>query len=113
MLAPCLFFSHHSFPSQVVALNRQLSAAGKSTGPLSYTDLLPYDQHHYHGAEAVDVAAQAARITDASRVVNVGSGLGGPARYLSGKYGCQVLACEIQEDLNRTATELTRRCVMT
>jgi hypothetical protein len=23
-------------------------------GPLKYTDLVPYDQHHYHGTKAVD-----------------------------------------------------------
>lgn len=92
-----------------MALNRQLSSEGKSTGPLKYTDLLPYDQHHYYGVQAIDKTVAAANIGGTSRVINIGSGLGGPARYLAGRYGCQVLACEIQEDLSRTATELTHR----
>lgn len=35
----------------------QLTPPGCTTGPLKYTDLLPYDQHHYHGTEAVDDVA--------------------------------------------------------
>lgn len=93
----------------MVALHRRLAHDNKSSGPLEYADLLPYDQHHYHGVEAVDEVVKEANIGQASRVVNIGSGLGGPSRYLAGKVGCQVLACEIQEDLNRTATELTTR----
>jgi cyclopropane fatty-acyl-phospholipid synthase-like methyltransferase len=50
-----------------------------------YTDFLPYDQHHYNGTDAVDEMVAKAGITEKSRVINVGSGLGGPARYLAGK----------------------------
>ena len=35
-----------------------VAAAGKATGPLAYTDLLPFDQHHYGGVAAVDDAAR-------------------------------------------------------
>ena len=45
-----------------------------------------------------------------SRILNVGSGLGGPARYFGGKLGASVLAVELQDDLHRTAAELTARC---
>eukprot|EP00045_Choanoeca_perplexa_P008267 m.76298 g.76298 ORF g.76298 m.76298 type:complete len:585 (-) comp14423_c0_seq1:139-1893(-) len=93
----------------VVSLHKQLQAAGLSKGPLKYTDLLPYDQHHYYGTDAVDDLAAKAEIGASSRVINIGSGLGGPARYLAGKYGCQVLAVDIQEDLSRTAAQLTSR----
>lgn len=94
-----------------MALHKRLTAANLHTGPISYTDLLPYDQHHYRGVAAVEDVISACRITQSSRVVNIGSGLGGPSRLMAGRTGCQVLACEIQEDLNRTATELTERSV--
>ena len=36
----------------------ELAAAGLSKGPLKYTDLIPYDEHHhYHGVEAVEECA--------------------------------------------------------
>jgi cyclopropane fatty-acyl-phospholipid synthase-like methyltransferase len=52
-------------------------------------------------------------LTTDSRILNVGSGLGGPARYFGGKLGASVLAVELQDDLHRTATELTARCGLT
>lgn len=102
----------YSHPQLITALHRRLAAAGLAKGEVRYTDLLPYDQHHYHGTQAVDDAAERLAIGDSSRVINIGSGLGGPARYLAGSRGCQVLACELQEDLHRTASELTARCAL-
>jgi sarcosine/dimethylglycine N-methyltransferase len=87
-----------------------MACSGLSSGKLQYTQLLPYDQHHYYGTQAIDDLVRELGISEASRVINVGSGLGGPARYLAGRYGCQVLACELQDDLHRTASELTARC---
>jgi hypothetical protein len=38
------------------------AAAVPTAGPLSYTDLLPFDQHHYYGTDAIDqVVAEASR----------------------------------------------------
>ncbi|EGD82486.1 hypothetical protein PTSG_03135 [Salpingoeca rosetta] len=97
----------------VVSLYKQLAANGLSTGPLKYTDLIPFDQHHYHGTAAVDDVIAKCHISERSRVINIGSGLGGPSRYMAATTGCLVLACEIQEDLSRTAMEMTSRCGMT
>lgn len=94
----------------VIAMHKQLQANGLTQGPIKYTDLLPFDQHHYHGMKAVQAVAEETDIRNDSRVINIGSGLGGPARYLAGSVGCQVLACELQDDLHRTAQELTARC---
>ena len=49
-------------------------------------------------------------VSQDSKVINIGSSLGGPARYLAGKYGCHVLAIELQDDLHRNGKELTDRC---
>jgi hypothetical protein len=97
-------------PELLMQLYNNLRAIGKSSGDLSFRDLLPYDQHHYEGIEAVDEAAKLCRIGPGSSVINVGSGLAGPARYLAGTYGCDVLAIELQEDLHGAAAELTGRC---
>ena len=49
-------------------------------------------------------------ITAESKVLDVGSGLGGPARYMASKTGCEVLAVEIQSDCSEKAKEYTSRC---
>lgn len=100
----------YSKPELLKYLRNSLIANEKATGPLNYTELLPFDQHHYFGVEAIDNNIKSMGITKDSKVINIGASLGGPARYLSGKYGCQVLAIELQDDLHRTGKELTERC---
>ncbi|KAK3755317.1 hypothetical protein QZH41_014627 [Actinostola sp. cb2023] len=44
------------------------------------------------------------------KVLDFGSGLGGPARFLACQTNCEVLAVELQPDLDQTALDLTTRC---
>jgi len=97
-------------PELVKYLRNNLIANNMASGPLKYTDLLPYDQHHYHGVEILDLCAQLINLNQNSKIINIGSSLGGPARYFAGKIGAQVLAIELQEELYRVSVELTERC---
>lgn len=88
-----------------------LSAAGlPADGPLSVDDLTSFDQYHYEGTDAVDDAIAAVGIGPDSSVIDVGSGLGGPARYMADRTAAAVTAVELQADLNQTARSLTERC---
>lgn len=88
-----------------------LRAAGfADDAPLTVADLSPFDQYHYHGTAAVDVAAQALASGPNDVVLDVGSGLGGPARYLADRTGAEVVALELQPDLHALAASLTDRC---
>lgn len=88
-----------------------LAADGHGTnGPLTVADLTSYDQYHYEGTEAVDDAAVALGAGVDSHIIDIGSGLGGPARYLAEQSGARVTALELQPDLNEVAAGLTNRC---
>jgi cyclopropane fatty-acyl-phospholipid synthase-like methyltransferase len=92
-------------------IHRELAAVGIGPGsPLKVANLTPFDQYHYHGTSAVDEAIAIAKIRDGMRVLDVGAGLGGPARYIAERTGAHVTALELQGDLNATGAELTRRC---
>ena len=78
--------------------------------PLRVGELTPFDQLHYHSTEAVDEAIRATGIGEGSSVLEIGSGLGGPSRYLAATSGAAVTALELQEDHHRMAVDLTRRC---
>ena len=78
--------------------------------PLRVDELTPFDQLHYHSTEAVDEAIRATGIGEGSSVLEIGSGLGGPSRYLAATSGVAVTALELQEDHHRMAVDLTRRC---
>ena len=89
----------------------ELRELGKDeSGPLRVDELVAFDQLHYHGTEAVDEAIRATGIHEGSSVLEIGSGLGGPARYLAHSTGAAVTALELQEDHHLVASDLTARC---
>ena len=96
---------------QVERIHNELRNLGiDEESPLAVEDLTPFDQYHYHGTEAVDAAIEALGLGPDSRVLEVGAGIGGPARYLAETAGCHVTALELQADLNATGQALTERC---
>jgi sterol 24-C-methyltransferase/phosphoethanolamine N-methyltransferase len=78
--------------------------------PIAPEQLFPLDQWHYQGTEAVRHAAELLGLRSGSRVLDVGSGIGGPARFLAHTTGCHVTALELQPRLHEIAAGLTQRC---
>jgi cyclopropane fatty-acyl-phospholipid synthase-like methyltransferase len=96
---------------RVHRIHRELAARGLTPdSPLKVSDLTPFDQYHYHGTKAVDEAITALGLKPGMRVLDIGAGIGGPARYIAEKSGAHVTALELQEDLNAVGEDLTRRC---
>jgi len=92
----------------------ELRALGKDDDePLSASELTPFDQLHYHGTESVDLAVELAKITADSSVLEIGSGLGGPARHIAATVDARVTALELQSDQSALASDLTARCGLT
>jgi SAM-dependent methyltransferase len=88
-----------------------LAARGISpVDPLRPEDLFAVDQWHYHGTQAIQAAAEWLGLDPDSRVLEIGSGIGGPARYLAHTTLCHVTALELQPTLHALGTELTTRC---
>ncbi len=77
---------------------------------LAVEQLTPFDQYHYEGTDAVDNAIRILDLNSHSHILEVGAGIGGPARYLAANAGCRVTAMELQSDLNDVAYSLTQRC---
>jgi len=97
---------------RVAAVNNALTQRGKAQGPLTIEDLVSLghlDQYHYLGAEACDEAIEILGLEQGMKLLDVGSGIGGPARYMSAKSGCSITGVELQADLTQAASELTAR----
>ncbi len=60
------------------------------------------------GKESTEILARDAEITTASIVLDVGSGLGGPALHLAKAFGCRVTGLDIVESNVRIAAERAR-----
>lgn len=92
-------------------IERGLAARGVGSGGRFKPDqLFPLDQRHYHGTDAIRDAAAFLQIGPRSRVLDVGSGIGGPARFLAHTTGCHVMALELQPELHAIGLDLTKRC---
>ncbi|HUT78173.1 MAG TPA: methyltransferase domain-containing protein [Polyangia bacterium] len=73
-------------------------------------DLAPRDQLHAGTIEATARFVDWAGVGPGQRVLDLGSGLGGSARFLASRTGVRVTALELCDGLHDTAAELTRRC---
>ena len=84
-----------------------LVASGKSLDTLTIDDLAPADQFHGGGKAATVRLARLARVSPGTRVLDVGGGLGGPARTLAVEFGCHVTVIDLTESYVRAAEMLT------
>jgi SAM-dependent methyltransferase len=84
-----------------------LAAAGKDTSNTSIDELTPLDQWHMMRDIPTRRLAERAKISSHQRVLDVGCGMGGPARFLAGTYGCTVTGVDITTPYLETAALLT------
>lgn len=97
--------------SHIERVNRELQELGYKPGdPLSVDVVSKVDQMHYYGTGAIDEAVGILGISSSHKILDVGSGFGGPARYLAHTTNCSVTALELQEDIHREGENLTKRC---
>src|SRR5215831_21164706 len=86
-----------------------LIAAGKDLDALTIDDLAPADQFHGGGKAATVRLARLAGVSSGMRVLDVGGGLGGPARTLAVEFGCHVTVIDLTESYVRAGKALTAR----
>ena len=89
-----------------------LAAAGKRLDALTVDELAPADHFHGGGLEATLRLARLAGLDKApagTRVLDVGGGIGGPARTLASRYGCRVTVGDLTDSFVRAAQLLTDR----
>lgn len=84
-------------------------ALGKDPDALTPEDLRPVDEFHSRGHRATRDLAQFAALTPGLRVLDVGSGLGGPARYLASVHGCDVTGIDLMAEFCDVANALSER----
>jgi ubiquinone/menaquinone biosynthesis C-methylase UbiE len=101
------FYETH--PINEYEILAKLRADGIDLETLTEEVLKDYDQDHFGGLEAVDVLAEKAGITSATHLLDVCSGMGGPARYLAHRLGCRVTGLDITQSRHEAALRLTAR----
>ena len=99
---------HYTSADLGAAILAALRAAGKDIDHLSPDDLAPVDEFHGGQRPATVRLATLLGLTGKERVLDVGSGLGGPSRYLASHYGCRVSGVDLTAEFCRVAEMLTR-----
>ncbi|HEX4009360.1 MAG TPA: class I SAM-dependent methyltransferase [Solirubrobacteraceae bacterium] len=87
-----------------------LDAAGLGGDRIAWAQLAPVDEFHLRGLVATRELAEALGPRPGAAVLDVGSGLGGPARLLAAEYDCSVTGADLNPEFVDVATQLTRRC---
>ncbi len=86
-----------------------LVAAGKDIDNLAVIDLAAFDQFHIGGIDATRSLAALAGVASGQRVIDVGGGLGGPARVLAQEFGAHVTVIDLTEAFVTVGAALTAR----
>jgi ubiquinone/menaquinone biosynthesis C-methylase UbiE len=97
--------SHPINEEQIVAA---LKARGLDLAAVTEEHLKEHDQDHYGGTDAVDRLMAAAGIRAGQQVLDVCSGMGGPARYIAWRSGAKVTGLDFTLSRHEGAQRLTR-----
>jgi sarcosine/dimethylglycine N-methyltransferase len=100
---------HYRATGLTERLKTALAALGPEDQRLTPQQLGVVDQFHSRGLAATAELARLAGITADMSILDVGSGLGGPARFVAATYGCRVTGVDLSESFVDAARYLTER----
>ena len=101
---------HYTHGTLIAAIFDALKSSGKDTEKLVPADLAGVDEFHLGWRAATVELARDLNLSSAMHVLDVGSGIGGPARYFAEAHDCEVTGIDLTEEFVNVAGELTRRC---
>jgi ubiquinone/menaquinone biosynthesis C-methylase UbiE len=100
--------SHYSRGDLLSRLNASLVDDGCDPSRPNIEMLAPYDQFHGRGLEATVEIADALEVGADDHLLDIGSGIGGPARYFARRFGCRVTGIDLTAEFCDVARALTR-----
>ncbi|HEX3765869.1 MAG TPA: methyltransferase domain-containing protein [Kofleriaceae bacterium] len=100
---------HYHATGLTERLKTALAALGPDDARLTPQQLAALDQFHTRGLAATLELSTLAGITADMSVLDVGSGIGGPARVLAATCGCRVTGVDLSEPFVAAARYLTER----
>jgi ubiquinone/menaquinone biosynthesis C-methylase UbiE len=102
--------THYTHGSLLQTILDALRKMGKDPERFAATDLSTGDELHLGWLPATAALAKDLGLAPGMHVLDVGSGIGGPARHFAAAHNCRVTGIDLTEEFVQAAAELTRRC---
>lgn len=98
---------HYTTGDLTGRIKSAMREAGINPDTATAEDLKAGDEFHTGGILATDALLEFLTITPDTRVLDIGCGIGGPARLLTSRYGCTSTGVDLTQEFIDTATDLT------
>jgi ubiquinone/menaquinone biosynthesis C-methylase UbiE len=99
---------HYTHGNLQEAVLKGLRALGRAPDDVRPEDLAAIDEFHMGGPQATTELAEGLGLEQGTRLLDIGSGLGGPARFFARRYGCEVTGIDLTPEYVEVAQNLTR-----
>lgn len=99
---------HYARGDLVAAICEGLARVGKTESTVTAEDLAAVDEFHIGGHAATGELARQLALAAEDHVLDIGCGLGGPARHIAARYGCKVTGIDLTRDYVDTGNVLSR-----
>src|SRR6185369_15703524 len=103
---------HYTHGNLLAALLEAVRRAGKNVEALTYADLAVVDEFHIGGRPATRALAEQIDLPAGARVLDVGCGIGGPARFFAAERGWKVEGIDLTAEYVAVAQALSQRVGM-
>jgi ubiquinone/menaquinone biosynthesis C-methylase UbiE len=102
----CSISAHYARRGLVEAIESGVIRMGKTIDTVTIDDLSAVDEFHIGGRRATEQLMGTLGIATVDHVLDVGCGLGGPARFLANRYKCRVSGIDLTPDYVEAANRL-------
>jgi len=99
---------HYGATGLLERIHAALEAGGVDPSSLTAEDLAPVDEFHVGGRPATIHAVARLGLGPGDRVLDIGCGIGGAARYMAERFGCRVTGIDLTPEYVATARALAK-----
>ena len=98
---------HYSHSSLLASIKKGLEKQGKSATNITLDDIAPIDEFHIGGRQASIDFFEQLNFDSSMNVLDLGCGLGGPARFVAQQFGCSVTGIDLTTDYIDAGNQLS------
>lgn len=107
MTADNAISEHYLHGSLLHSIQESLIKLGKDTANISIEDLSPVDEFHIGGRRATVNLFTQVPFSKNSHILDIGCGLGGPARFIAKAFGLRVTGIDLTQEYIDTGNQLS------